>query len=187
MNVCRFSLGVFLTLLSSASCGPPDSAVELDQMSVKDLEQYCKDKDELIDLTFSITNEWRIACARHGVDAAAGAGSGLEAQATCHEAEDDCLRDMSQPPPTPPSPLTAGPGCEAFAANAKTCKGLTVGEFDDYVDEQISDLRKMTEPQFCGSLTVEVDQNGSRVVPLGLNGAMQKVVKEKCPALLFEP
>ncbi len=88
-----------------------------------------------------------------------------------------------------PTPSTISSGCTKFPELARTCKGLTVAEYDGYMREERSNLSGMNGEVYCNDLVVESFNTETTTVLLlnPLNRVSQDVLEEKCPALLYGP
>ena len=189
LSQSTFALGTLVLALgltaacsssSSSSTGgssaPPPAASPtktLETMSAAEAATYCKEAAAYQTGKLTEDEAKRAACAFSGAFSTIGAKTDAEAQQKCQQAYDACLAK-------PAETSDAGPGedpCATFAADAATCKGLTVAEWNACLDEQVGTFEKLADPKICS--TVKVGETGTAAATPKCD-----VVKTKCPKLL---
>ncbi len=191
MNICRLSMGIFIAMSSVTACSRPplDGNLELQSLTDEELVHFCEDQTWEIVRSLDY-QKLPIGCTLAGFAAAADAKSGTEAWATCHKADDACKMQPEEIALELPTPSTITAGCTKFPEIARTCKGLTVSEYDSYMREERSNMSGMNGAVHCSSIVVELHSDGKTYIALVLDPrarVARDVLEAKCPALLYGP
>jgi hypothetical protein len=148
-----------------------DSGKQVQQLSDGEKDQYCKDIAAYTSASFSATEAKQLACTLAGTLSAAlsGAKTNTDARAKCKTAYDDCMAKPAQ--------QSSGTNTTcAVKAQASTCNGLTVGEYNACVSSNVTAQKEMAA-KGCEALDVETPKTQTTLSPACT------VVKDKCPAL----
>ena len=163
---------------STTTGGKPPAAdpnKKLNEMSEAEAKTYCSETQAYYASKLTAAETKSAACNLGAAFSTFMAKTDAEAQTMCKAAYDKCLAD-------PGSEGDAGPAkdpCASFATNAKTCKDLTVAEFNACQEEQLTFFKGLSDPTLCTMAKAPTDAG------TGPTGSSPKcdVVKTKCPTL----
>ena len=164
------------TTSSGGTAGPSAPATQtIESMSATEAKSYCSEVFAYQTSKVTPDDAKRASCGIGSLFTVIGATSDADAQAKCKAAYDACLAKPSEPADAGP----ASDPCADFPTKAASCKGsgLTVGEYNACMDEQIASFKLLADPAICNSAKVSGGPTSSAGSP------KCDAVKAKCPGL----
>jgi hypothetical protein len=158
-----------------ASLPTAPASQTFESMSASEAQTYCTQLDAYTSSRISPDETKRATCTFAAAFSTIGATSDADAQAKCKAAYDECLATPAEP--------SSGDPCANFAAKAASCKGsgLTVGEYNACVDEQVGFIKALAGANACSE--VKAGDSPSTDPPTDKPPSKCDVVDTKCPGL----